>query len=875
MKLLKLFYCAVLLMSAAIPLIAQQTQWEKISLPVTNITAITFNGQYLFAGTSNGSIFRSADDGATWARVSNGLDSSISITTLTTNGATVFAGTRKGVFSSENGGDTWIRYGQLPRQIYALWVGYEDKLFATTESGMWYSDGNKQFKQTSVTNKILCLAGRESLAIAGSQDGKIYRTTDAGRSWTQLAFSTTASITSATITPQNILVIGTGDGRIYRSLDMGSSWQLLLRRTFPMNISALFSVNNLLLAGTDDGQILLSVDSGTTWRSHSSFEAIFPQLAPRPVVFPVIYDKPLPQVIGNEGNFGSTVYPINTLFVNIVNNNNHIYFGTNTKRLFFSRDTCRNWNSPGAEAFGIPDIQTVYGSRDTLFVVTDRDIFLSTGNRNIWNSKFLRLFDLTILPKIFISSKFRFSFHDDGVSRYVDICRRPLGRFLRWRADGLPFGDGFWALDSVNNFSSIVGNANFTFWSTDRGIFKFNENTPDSVLYKYGSTNQAIKDRELAFLSFSGSFSLFTGRPTQLYAKDNTVLVASDSGFIYRSPNINATFPFFNSTSFPPRLNVLTFWGSTSSIFAGTAKGVYRSTDDGQSWQQSGLKDTTIQALWGNGSVIFAGTTSGVFLSTNNGSTWKAFNSGLTNLNVRSLWSNLDTVFVGTAGGLFKSAVPHILTASLKEMSFNYARLGTSSDVQGYSLTGSYLTENRIDDGIFYPYYGETVSIRASEGFEISPSRTGPWATELSRPSAEGIINDSIFVRFSPKKTLAVSGFITHISKYTTATIQVRSVNPADPNRRILSTAATTFVVVQPNPLSNEGLVRYSTNKDGLVSLTLTDALGRIVLTLTEGVQTAGEYTVPFSARTIPTGRYYIVLQTSSEQQSYPLEVIK
>jgi len=100
------------------------------------------------------------------------------------------------------------------------------------------------------------------------------------------------------------------------------------------------------------------------------------------------------------------------------------------------------------------------------------------------------------------------------------------------------------------------------------------------------------------------------------------------------------------------------------SIFAGTTYGgVFKSTDNGQSWNQSnsGLTDTCVTcfAFSSNGHV-FAGTWSqGIFRSTDDGQTWMATNSGLTDLSppgIRGIdLSSTGIVFAARAGGVFRS----------------------------------------------------------------------------------------------------------------------------------------------------------------------------------------------------------------------------
>jgi photosystem II stability/assembly factor-like uncharacterized protein len=108
---------------------------------------------------------------------------------------------------------------------------------------------------------------------------------------------------------------------------------------------------------------------------------------------------------------------------------------------------------------------------------------------------------------------------------------------------------------------------------------------------------------------------------------------------------------------------------SQDHIFAGTAgcgQGVYRSTNNGDSWEltNTGLTSTDVAALAINAAdgYIFAGTFSqfgeggGIFRSTDNGDTWTEQNSGFTAFDVNALAINSSGhVFAGAAGGAFRS----------------------------------------------------------------------------------------------------------------------------------------------------------------------------------------------------------------------------
>ncbi|MGA7993241.1 MAG: hypothetical protein WCC53_17575 [Thermoanaerobaculia bacterium] len=117
-----------------------------------------------------------------------------------------------------------------------------------------------------------------------------------------------------------------------------------------------------------------------------------------------------------------------------------------------------------------------------------------------------------------------------------------------------------------------------------------------------------------------------------------------------------------------------------TTLYAGTAGGVFKSTDSGGTWAASSkrlpilvdsqrprrldeIESVSVTALAidpATPATLFAGTDGGgVFKSTDSGGIWAAANSGLTNLDVTALAINPSTpmtVFAGTSGGgVFKS----------------------------------------------------------------------------------------------------------------------------------------------------------------------------------------------------------------------------
>ncbi len=96
-------------------------------------------------------------------------------------------------------------------------------------------------------------------------------------------------------------------------------------------------------------------------------------------------------------------------------------------------------------------------------------------------------------------------------------------------------------------------------------------------------------------------------------------------------------------------------------IFAGTGgNGIFRSTDDGNTWTQSGLADLVIWDLAINSSGhIFAGTMNqGVWRSINNGDSWTQINDGFNSLDntVNSLAiDSLGRIYAGSVNSIYRS----------------------------------------------------------------------------------------------------------------------------------------------------------------------------------------------------------------------------
>ena len=149
-------------------------------------------------------------------------------------------------------------------------------------------------------------------------------------------------------------------------------------------------------------------------------------------------------------------------------------------------------------------------------------------------------------------------------------------------------------------------------------------------------------------------------------------------------------------------INALAVNGST--IFAGTAVGVFLSTDNGTTWTEadSNLKNSDIHAFAVSGGAVFAGSWGGgVFLSTNNGTSWTAVNSGLPpNSYVAALGVNNST----TVAGIWDYA-QHIFRVFLSAdngTNWTSADFGLANkNVQSLAINGSAIFAGTDKEGVF------------------------------------------------------------------------------------------------------------------------------------------------------------------------------
>src|SRR5262245_11274334 len=132
---------------------------------------------------------------------------------------------------------------------------------------------------------------------------------------------------------------------------------------------------------------------------------------------------------------------------------------------------------------------------------------------------------------------------------------------------------------------------------------------------------------------------------------------------------------------------------SPSTIFAVTARGIYRSLDSGAHWElrHSGLEEQSVLSValdpTSPGRIYATTDTGGVYTSTDDGNRWAAANRGLISRYVGAVAVQGSAVYVGTeAGRIFRSTDAAATWAGLTSPTTRVAVTAIAVDSSGKDL---------------------------------------------------------------------------------------------------------------------------------------------------------------------------------------------
>lgn len=256
------------------------------SLPMIRTIAISPTGRLLGGSTSG--IVTSDDGGRTWRADTTSIRER-SITSILIREGFIYVGTdRFGPFRSSDGGATWLQipYGLDNPSVWALAGDARGRLYAGTTAGVHHSTDEGSTWSLDVTGmsgiRPRCLAvARNGHLFLGAESG-ISRSTDLGESWSPVNYGLSARQTASIVLDSaGALVALSQHGELFRSTDDGNSWQragAVDGWEWTWSIAVTSQGDLIVVARNTSPQraaVLRSTDGGAGW--HEVLVAIDPQ----------------------------------------------------------------------------------------------------------------------------------------------------------------------------------------------------------------------------------------------------------------------------------------------------------------------------------------------------------------------------------------------------------------------------------------------------------------------------------------------------------------------------------------------------------------------------------------------------------------------
>jgi hypothetical protein len=165
---------------------AASAQWKRIDqLTGRSVYCFAADSTTIFAGSDNGQIFVSTDNGDSWS-IDSILGHSAPVITLALSGDTIIAGTKTdGIYLSVNNGATWTYNGLAGTELHSL-LFQDAVMYAGTKNGVLRS---KNFGVGWDT----IMHGHETDVLLQSDSSTLFAgdfiTIDKGKSWTRVTCS--------------------------------------------------------------------------------------------------------------------------------------------------------------------------------------------------------------------------------------------------------------------------------------------------------------------------------------------------------------------------------------------------------------------------------------------------------------------------------------------------------------------------------------------------------------------------------------------------------------------------------------------------------------------------------------------------------------
>jgi len=545
---------------------------------------------------------------------------------------------------------------------------------------------------------VTCLAKRGNLMFAGTDNSKIFKSTDAGRNW-EVSIKVPPGCTMNDIQIFGNNVVASADVELFQSQDLGKTWDWARGEIDGLRY---ISSNNVVRCGR---KLITVINSNTLYMTDTTENKWFKNdsVTNGNIDFIASNDTIL-YAASYRGLIKSDDYGYNWQIVKLGNDiinygrisitNNFIYAGKMDGSLSVSTDNGVNWYESNTDLKKF-ELQKIFSDENRVFICKDTGIIVSYDRGLTWKSLSVNLDSMIISSVI-----------PDGDNIYVGTKRYGVlvstDNGLTWSTSNNGFDDfNVRALTVFNNELYIGNDLPGCYRSSDEGknlenISPQNMNSPVSSLTQSNSKtiylctfnaifsspdngkNWLLKTGNLFYTYFwvvNSFFEKIYIGTTQgvFYCNDSSdwssnVLheqicsLGELNGRLFAGTYNSSVYISNDSASTWKRkpkgigyAQIHSLLGKNNRIYAGTSRALYYSVDYGENWiDYQNFPSTNVLSLLANDRYLFTGTENGVFISYDDGVSWKQINTGLGDTTVYSLAVDSNYLFAGTSSGLWR-----------------------------------------------------------------------------------------------------------------------------------------------------------------------------------------------------------------------------
>jgi photosystem II stability/assembly factor-like uncharacterized protein len=656
-----------------------------------------------------------------------------------------------------------------------LSAGLSSNLWQTTNQGTTWEATPGYFSPVTQTFDLVS----DGITIYASRlTQRIVKSTDNGVTWNQVNNGLPADNYPALLLSGGKVFAGSAYAGVYVSTDGGASWNTSNNGITDLQIYALGGIANTVFAGTHDGKVYRSINGGQVWTD----------------------------VTPSFSNSDTFIY-----FITVIDNSVFIGgTGFGTMGLVRSDDWGLSWVQDNEGITAPFDLQAggIAKIDSFLFVgMYSGGIYKRSINTTTWSlvsssqmiinapPVYTSTYYLAVLGMIAQGSTLFAQNAGSGLFRSSDLG----ATWQQVTSDAGGGGDRRGL--ALNGDTLYLGGDGAVQISTNNGYFW---NTYHANVFG------AARISSYAFIDsfvFAGHMNLGYG-----------IRRSTDGGHFWIAKNSGLT------TGPSRNINKLSKIGST--LFAGTAAGIYFSTDYGESWNLTAFPEQYVSELHAHGNTLFAFSNFLVSRSTDMGQTWTTVTNGL------DPW---DWVDITSSGSRLLLAGGGIHTSTDDGVSWTDIT-GNMPMLQFYSIAAS--GDTLYTASAFNCYY----SVNLGQSWTIIPNTGFPLAPSFRHLLVHG---GYIYAGMGESGNLGGAWRIP-----IPGTTSVELVDNEIP---------TEFLLMQnyPNPFNPSTNIEFMIPQTGQVELNIYDLLGREVSTLTNEVMSPGTYKVSWDASGLSSGIYF------------------